>query len=122
MRMKPTRASVKVQQPPEPGTTNYQRGDSLAWNDDLRGFGMLVTLADVKRYIVRERRHTIGLCSAGASSCWGEVLDGLCPSAGPRPPPAWSSPISPLSPMSNWPKRMPRPSASTGWRSVTWLC
>lgn len=67
--MKLTKSTVKGLRPPEAGTADARRGYSLAWDDDLRGFGALVTNAGVKSYIVRaringkERRHTIGRCN-----------------------------------------------------------
>ncbi|MEY3773250.1 MAG: hypothetical protein RLZZ129_30 [Verrucomicrobiota bacterium] len=67
--MKLTKTTVKNLLPPEPETADSRRGYSLSWDDDLRGFGVLVTVAGVKSYIVRarihgrERRHTLGRCN-----------------------------------------------------------
>lgn len=67
--MRLTKSTVKGLRPPEAGTADARRGYRLAWDDDLRGFGALVTNAGVKSYIVRaringrERRHTIGRCN-----------------------------------------------------------
>lgn len=67
--MKLTKTTVKALRPPEPGTADHRRGYCLSWDDDLCGFGCLVTAAGVKSYIVRarihgrERRHTLGRCN-----------------------------------------------------------
>lgn len=61
-----TKTAVKAIQPPQPGTTDHDvRGYAVAWDNDLKGFGHLITKAGVKSYIVRarikgkERRHTL---------------------------------------------------------------
>lgn len=52
--------------PPDPGTSDYQRGYRLVWDTELIGFGIRVTNAGAKTYIVRgrvrgkERQQRIG--------------------------------------------------------------
>ena len=66
-RLRLTKTAVKAIPPPQSGTTDHDvRGYSIAWDDDLKGFGLLTTVRGVKSYIVRarihgkERRHTLG--------------------------------------------------------------
>jgi integrase len=63
--MKLTKTTVKAITPPTEGS-DYKRGYSLTWDDELVGFGLVTTNRGIKSYIVRarikgrDRRHTLG--------------------------------------------------------------
>lgn len=64
--MKLTKTTIKAIPPPPEGSTDHKRGYALAWDDELKGFGLVTTNRGVKSYIVRarihgkDRRHTLG--------------------------------------------------------------